>query len=122
MYHGRGSWPPRFHISELAGVSVSTDTESVREKYDVPLCTPCLRLVEVYALSLVALPHIIQKEDASSFGAVQMDVDTFLFADKSFSNAPYMNFNRDTGKVKLNANDVANRNSNYGSGVLGERT
>ena len=47
-----------------------------------------------------------------------MDADTLLFAHESFSNAPYLNFNRDTGKVKLNANDVENRNPNYGSGSL----
>ncbi|MFZ5364130.1 MAG: hypothetical protein ACOZAG_01465 [Patescibacteria group bacterium] len=35
-----------------------------------------------------------------------------------FNYAPYLNFNRDNGKVKLNANDVDNPNQNYGSGSL----
>lgn len=35
-----------------------------------------------------------------------------------FYYASYLNFNRDNGKVKLNAKHVENSNSNWGSGSL----
>jgi hypothetical protein len=36
-------------------------------------------------------------------------------ADGAWANCPYVNFNDD--KLKLNANDADNANSNYGSAV-----
>jgi hypothetical protein len=38
--------------------------------------------------------------------------------DGVFSNAPYLNFNRDNGQLKLNSDNVSNPNPNYGSGSL----
>lgn len=39
-----------------------------------------------------------------------------------FDHAPYLNFNRDNRQVNLNANEVGNPNSNYGSGSLQQFT
>lgn len=39
-------------------------------------------------------------------------------ADGKFNYAPYLNFNQDNSQVNLNAKNVENDNSNYGSGSL----
>jgi len=38
--------------------------------------------------------------------------------DDVFSNAPYVNFNRDDRQLKLNSGNVSNPNPNYGAGSL----
>lgn len=48
------------------------------------------------------------------------DLEVRPNAGRSFSDAPCVRFNRGTGEVGLDAYDVANRSSCYGSGVLGE--